>query len=211
MSGSPEDVRESSIVALAKRFLELPAPLEQPSPEELRRVFMAVAGYRALAEAETPTHAELDLSRVDEHVLGLKIWVRDRGELNRLRSSVNLTLIPRVEADVVAYHFGGQSGAPSDGTEDPWGVAARVAFRVPGKKGSREQRLDPGAVVTALAILYLSKSGGGRRTIGSATKLLQAEIDLLGPADDGSVHPYVDSRARRRVLATLKDRCGPLS
>lgn len=212
------DAREKAIVQLARRYFDLPDDF-QPSAEELRRFFLATAvGHDAPALAETPTNAELDLTRLDEHVLGITVWVRDRAELNKLRARMPLaltaqieTLPGRVEPEIVAFHFGGRGGAKPNSEVDAWDAVAQWAFRVPGHPDSRESRLDPGAVTAALAVFYLTKSGGGRLSHDKAIKLMQAEIDLLKPGTDGRVHSYLDERQLRRTLTTVRERYGPLS
>ena len=205
------DAREKAIVLLARRYFDLPNDF-QPSPEELRRFFLATAVDRDVpALAETPTNAELDLTRLDEHVLGIKVWIRDRAELNKLRRQFPLALIPKVEPGAVRFHFGGRGGASPDTGEDAWDAVAQLVFRVPGHADSRESRLDPGAVTASLAVYYLTKNGGGRLSRGKAIKLLQSQIDELEPGADGRVHPHLDERQLRRTLASVQERYGPLS
>lgn len=164
------------------------------SPEAIRRTYLTAAGYGSLVSDEEATGVEIDLTRAAYGVLGIKLWIHDRPTLNRLKRIVDLSSLPLYVA------------TEGKGVLDPWGFLAKTTLRDAGTHRSREQRLDPRAVAAGLGVYYLSRGGGGRRTINQAAQIFECRI---------GVHPehYIAGwpSTYHRLIRNLRQRLGPLT
>jgi hypothetical protein len=205
--------REGTILALARRWvLEFPGSTDNGeqlghwyrltgNPELVRREFLKATGRSNLLDKLTGKEVELHLGRTNEGLIGVTVWFRNA---DRYRSFVKLLMGP--------------------GGMDSWftrWVLPPFADSLPGRTTPRARlrRREARTVARVLAIHYLSRSGGGTRTIEAAAELYRTEIERAAEGNRRAGRrlpkgwqalPESWRMERTRVLAELRQDFGPL-
>ncbi|MBF6606510.1 MAG: hypothetical protein IVW53_13130 [Chloroflexi bacterium] len=204
----PPGDREQAILDLARRLvLEHPGSVEngeevglwykmRGAPEVIRREFLKVTGREHLLDERSGREVELHLPSGDEKLFSLTIWFRNG---DRLR-------------DFVACADLGGFFRP---------MLSMVAATLPSRRKRRVRRRprEASTVARVLAIHYLSRRGGGERTLEQAAELYRASLDdaltrnrRAGRRQPRGWRTLPDGwRAERsRVLTELWEDLGPL-
>jgi hypothetical protein len=204
----PPSDREQAILDLALHFLlEYPGSAEdggevghwykmRGQPDAIRREFLRVTGREHVLDERSGREVELHLPSGDEKLISLKIWFRNA---DRLLDFVEC-------ADLGAFFTPVLSG---------------VAAMLPGRHKRRVRRRPrkPPTIARVLAIHYLSRPGGGERTLEQAAELYRAAIEKAaklnrqagGRTPKGWIALPDGWRGERsRVLADLREDLGPL-
>lgn len=204
----PPSDREQAILDLARRFvLEYPGSAENGEevghwykmrgpPEVIRRKFLKVTGREHLLDERSGREVDIHLPAVDEKLMSVTIWFRNG---DRLRDFIECA------------QLGGFMGP----------MLSMVAATLPGRRRRRVRRRsrESSTIARVLAIHYLGRAGGGERTLEQAAELYRAALEdaLTRNRQAGRRRPrgwrtLPDGwRAERsRVLAELREDCGPL-
>jgi hypothetical protein len=166
-------------------------------PEPIRVDFLKLTGRSALLDEMTDQELQLHMGRADEGLIGITIWFRnaDRYLAFLKRNGYENHLLP--------------------------GLLPAVADRLRGRAGprSRLRTREAGTVARVLAIHYLSRSGGGSRTLADAAELYRTTMERY--AQENAIAGYPQPQGwealpdgwrgeRAKVLRELREDLGPL-
>jgi len=208
----PASECEQKILALARRYaMEFPGSPDnggQPghwykpdAPPELVRVdFLKAAGRSHLLDELAGHELEVHRGRADQGLIGITVWFRNA---DRYRSFLK---------------------ALKGAGFDSWFADAFLPLQADSIHGRERPRArlrprEGATVARVLAIHYLSRSGGGSRTLEESAELYRTEMERFAQENKIAGYPRAEGwealplgwrNERARVLHELREDLGPV-